>query len=38
MLWTYRSPLTYQTVRVESVQHNVDVDDSRFNRPPPRQR
>ena len=38
MLWTYRSPLAYQTVRIESVQDNVDIDDSRFNRPPPRQR
>ena len=36
MLWTIRTPLTYQTARIESVQDNVDIDDSRFNRPPPR--
>ena len=38
MLWTIRTPLNYSTVRIESVQDNVDIDDSRFNRPPPRQR
>lgn len=29
-----RTPLAYQTVRVESVQLNVPVEDSRFQRPP----
>lgn len=28
-----RTPLSYQTLRVESVQYNVPVEDSRFTRP-----
>jgi hypothetical protein len=31
--WTIRNPLGYQTLRIDSVQHNAQVDDSRFTRP-----
>ena len=31
--WVIRTPLSYQTVRVESVEDNGAVDDARFTRP-----
>ena len=31
--WVIRTPISYERVQVESVQHNAAVDDSRFARP-----